>query len=85
MDIVRKGDNMHPIDELAFISAVMLGVLLAIGTLHTLWSSWREIKAEDEFWKGWLLRERPDGKVMMNPDYLDNHRVYRLLGNYKKK
>ena len=66
------------IDPLALFYAQWLGGILIAGMLYSLWESWRLQKAEDEFWNGWILR---DGK--MNPNYLDNRRVYRMLGTYK--
>lgn len=66
------------IDPLALLIAQWLGGILTVGTLYSLWESWRLQKAEDEFWNGWILK---DGK--MNPDYMDQHRSYRFLGNYK--
>ncbi|MAI05597.1 MAG: hypothetical protein CBB67_021350 [Alteromonadaceae bacterium TMED7] len=69
---------MHPIDALAHGIAIVLGAMLSIGMVASLIDSYRQQKAEDEFWNGYILRE---GK--MNPDYTDRHRVYRMLGTYK--
>tara|TARA_X000000368_G_C23001086_1_gene698968 strand:- start:241 stop:462 length:222 start_codon:yes stop_codon:yes gene_type:complete len=69
---------MHPIDALAHGAAMVLGVFLSIGLVTAIFNAWRLQKAEDEFWNGWILR---DGK--MNPDYMDNYRVNRMLGTYK--
>ena len=52
--------------------------MLSIGLIAILIDNYRDQKAEDEFWNGYIPRE---GK--MNPDYTDRHRVYRMLGTYK--
>lgn len=69
---------MHPIDAIAHGIAIVVGLMLSIGTVSILFDNWREQKAEDEFWNGYILR---DGKL--NPDYTDRYRVYRMLGTYK--
>lgn len=70
---------MHPIDAIAHGIAIVVGLMLSIGTVSILFDNWREQKAEDEFWNGYILRDNK-----LNPDYTDRHRVYRLLGTYKE-
>ena len=75
---VKGGEIMNPIDALAHGIAIVVGTMLSIGLIAILIDNYRDQKAEDEFWNGYILRE---GK--MNPDYTDRHRVYRMLGTYK--
>jgi len=70
---------MHPIDAYAHGAAMVLGIILSIGLAQAIFSAWREQRAEDEFWNGWILRDKK-----INPDYMDNRRVYRMLGTYKE-
>lgn len=69
---------MHPIEVIAYGAVTVIGCMLSIGTVAILFDSWRQQKAEDEFWNGYILR---DGKL--NPDFTDRYRVYRMLGTYK--
>lgn len=69
---------MHPIEIIAYGAVTVTAGMLAIGTVAILFDSWRQQKAEDEFWDGYIVRDNK-----LNPDYTDRYRVYRMLGTYK--
>ncbi len=69
---------MHPIEVIAYGAVTVIAGMLAIGTVAILFDSWRQQKAEDEFWDGYIVRDNK-----LNPDYTDRYRVYRMLGTYK--
>ena len=69
---------MHPIEVIAYGAVTVIAGMLAIGTVVILFDSWRQQKAEDEFWDGYIVRDNK-----LNPDYTDRYRVYRMLGTYK--